>query len=361
MDACTAAMGAEFSLFYEVSTNKSVNYSLEKSCSGVERYADLLAKHYRNAASGNTSGYELEGVSYVHKCKPWSVVRDDEIWDMSGAYLERPEISLPLEHNIFRRSLVNLSDDPLSIRGIVFLYGNGLDQNLSNDLLSNGPVFAPHVAKAAEIYRLTNGLRRKYRAVLSVLDRIKAGVLVTSSRGEIVISNLAAQELLDQRNGLYVSNFGTLIVRDENSRSALNESISATSATAFGENDNSGEFVKIPRLGTEAPLVAVVAPLRDAELEIEKGFAGSLITLVDSSKPINTSTDLLASAYGFTRAESRVAKLLLQGLTNLEISEQIGVGTETIKTQVSSILAKSGCRSRVAFIWRVFQLSPPID
>lgn len=361
MDACTAAMGAEFSLFYEVSIAERVDYSLEKSCTGVERYVDLLAEHTRNRTMGQTSGYEWEGVSFIHKSKPWSVVRDDEIWELSGSYFDRPEISLPLKNNIFRRSFVNLSDDPLSMRGLVFLYGQGLDAKLPADLLSNGPVFAPHVAKAAEIFRLTNGLRQKYHAVLTALDRIATGVLVTSDQGEIVVANLAARELLDNRDGLYTSRFGTLMAREDTANSALYDCISAVSATAVGENDNSGGIVKVPRLGSEAALVAVIAPLRDSEIEIDTGFTGSLITIVDPMRPVKVQTDLLSSAYGFTTAETRVASLLLQGLTNWEISEQIGVGRETVKSQVSTILAKSGCKNRVAFIWRIFQLSPPIE
>ncbi|MBS8271904.1 LuxR family transcriptional regulator, partial [Halomonas litopenaei] len=61
-----------------------------------------------------------------------------------------------------------------------------------------------------------------------------------------------------------------------------------------------------------------------------------------------------------TTAECRVADLVLKGLSNTSIAEHLGVGPETVKSQFSSVLAKTNCRNRVAFIWRVFQILPPI-
>jgi len=49
---------------------------------------------------------------------------------------------------------------------------------------------------------------------------------------------------------------------------------------------------------------------------------------------------------GLSVAEGRVLRLLTSGLSNLEISQELAVSTETVKTHVKRILAKLGVSSR---------------
>jgi DNA-binding NarL/FixJ family response regulator len=44
--------------------------------------------------------------------------------------------------------------------------------------------------------------------------------------------------------------------------------------------------------------------------------------------------------------ETQVLRLLASGLANKEIARQLGIGEQTVKTHVSSILGKLGVQSR---------------
>ena len=48
-----------------------------------------------------------------------------------------------------------------------------------------------------------------------------------------------------------------------------------------------------------------------------------------------------------TRAERRVAALLIEGLSNAEIAERLYVSRNTVKAHVRHVLAKLGARNRV--------------
>lgn len=50
---------------------------------------------------------------------------------------------------------------------------------------------------------------------------------------------------------------------------------------------------------------------------------------------------------GLTPREAEVARLASDGLTNREISQRLQIASDTVKTHVSRILAKLGCRRRV--------------
>jgi len=48
-----------------------------------------------------------------------------------------------------------------------------------------------------------------------------------------------------------------------------------------------------------------------------------------------------------TRAERRVAALLIEGLSNVEIADRLCVSRNTVKAHVRHVLAKLGARNRV--------------
>ena len=52
------------------------------------------------------------------------------------------------------------------------------------------------------------------------------------------------------------------------------------------------------------------------------------------------------AAESLTERETDVLRLLAQGMANKEIARELGIGEKTVKTHVSSILAKLGLQSR---------------
>ncbi len=361
LDACQKAVNAADAMFYQFSRAETVSFALEETSTNITQHQHLLSEYNQLVAEGRGSNYDEEGLGYVHQTQPYTVTLDENIWSLDETYLARPEVQIALKGGYLRRSFINLSSDPITLSGLIFLYGRNCDDAVPAGVKEVGPFFAPHVSKAAEIFRLTTGLRQKYNAVLSVLDKISTGVLVVLENGNIAVKNRCAQQLLEEKSGVSETKSGQFAANDDTAAALLKRAIQEVGLTAKGEHDQSGVVVQIPRRDGDVPLIAVVSPLRDGEMEIEKGLSGALVTLVDPMRPVDVQCDLVAQAYGLTKAETRVAELVLQGKSNVEISDRFEVSPETVKSQISAILAKSGCKSRVAFIWRVFQLIPPIE
>lgn len=60
----------------------------------------------------------------------------------------------------------------------------------------------------------------------------------------------------------------------------------------------------------------------------------------------------LSGSYGLTRAECEIADLILQGFAATMIAELRGVSPSTVRNQIKSVLAKTGCRRQIDLVRR---------
>ncbi len=311
-------------------------------------------------AQGRGSGYDQEGLGTTHATDVGTVLYDTDVWTLDDVHRMRPEMILNMRAGVYRRALVNLSNDPNSLRGLVLMYGRERDAGLPSSIKSVVPELVPHFVKAIEVNRFTHELQRKYQAVLSVLDKVATGVMVLSPTGDVILSNRTAKEVAEADEGIAITRSGNLAFRNPDTGAEFREKVRSVSQTAAGENSDTGRRVLIATASNDTPIIALIAPLRDANMEIEKGLTGALVTLIDPKREVKIELETLARAYKLTPSELRAAGYLVKGLSNSAISERLDRSPETIKTQLSSIYQKCGCKNRIEFLWRVFQLSPPI-
>ncbi|MEO0978546.1 MAG: LuxR C-terminal-related transcriptional regulator [Pseudomonadota bacterium] len=361
LDKCAWSVGATGGMLYEFSNLQQVKFALNETNSALHAVSSLLAEYNQLLSEGKGSNYDQEGLGATHETERFNVLLDSDIWTLDEAYLARPEVQIGLRAGFLRRLLVNLSDDPNTFRGAIFLYDDKLKNGVPSSGIGVARQLAPHLAKAVELNRLTFELRRRYDAALTVLDKIDTGILILTEKSEIVLKNRAAEDLFAAEDSLTISRANTVSILIPEVVAELNDAVNSIACTAAGENDEAGRLVQIPRRSGAAPLLAVVSPLRDAEMELEMNLSGVLVTLIDPLKPMKVQSGILSKAYSLSNSEKRLVEFVLRGQTNKEIATELGLSPETIKSQLSSLFEKCGCRNRIAFVWRVFQFAPPIS
>jgi DNA-binding CsgD family transcriptional regulator len=83
------------------------------------------------------------------------------------------------------------------------------------------------------------------------------------------------------------------------------------------------------------------------------------ITTSDAGGP--APLEAVSAIYNLTPAESQVAALLGDGLSRAEIAQRTGVAISTVKTHLSQLLLKTGCRRQGELIALLSTLRPPIQ
>lgn len=74
-------------------------------------------------------------------------------------------------------------------------------------------------------------------------------------------------------------------------------------------------------------------------------FAPAAILVIrDSATQLRAETELVAQAYGLSRAETEVALMLTRGMERGQIAAARGVSILTLRTQIRSVYDKTGCR-----------------
>ncbi|WP_027234562.1 helix-turn-helix transcriptional regulator [Leisingera caerulea] len=359
MEACRRATAAKHVVHYAYGEYDEIRFSTRGGSPSLKSIEWLFEEYNRRFREKGVTGYDDVGAAYMRTSSVGSPVLDTDIWDLE--WIEgRPEVVFVRgQTGIFRRLYLNTSVDPLINAGVQFYYDEAHSEIPREDVVAAG-ILGPHLAKAFDIARWAQNLRAKYDAVLGALNKIDLGICVTDRFGRVAVCNTAAKDICAEKDGIWRDLRGNLVTIDPEKTAAISQAVQNIAQTSEGKGGASAVELSIPRRGSDHPLLLIVSPLRDADVELERGFFGSLITIIDADRISDLRIDLFGDAYGFTPMEKKAASLLVSGLTTPEIGEALGVAASTATSHVKSVMKKTLSDNRVKFTWRALQFTPPI-
>ena len=191
----------------------------------------------------------------------------------------------------------------------------------------------PHLARAA----LLSGrlALERMRSAAEALEVIGLGAAVFNAGRRPLAINRIFEGLL-----------GSLFRIRANRIAALNSSADVLLNEAFQsvgmrENRETVRSIPLPASEDQPPTILHVIPIRGAAHDIFSGAAGLLVVtpLVSANAP---SAELLQGLFDLTPAEARVARAIAQRQTVSDIAEALDLSRETVRTQLKSVLSKTG-------------------
>jgi len=184
------------------------------------------------------------------------------------------------------------------------------------------------------------GNRPAERVCTAILDHLGLPILLVESDASVRYANAAARVLIDG-DGLIKAVNDILSTHHANDGQRLKSAIADTCA------NGAGRVVVLGSEGGGQPLVVLVLPFHDEN----PGEHGRALVLVRSGKGMSEIlTNSLRQLFRLSPAEASIAVALGTGMDLNELAQQRGVKLNTLRSQVASIMAKTGTRRQAQLV-----------
>lgn len=212
----------------------------------------------------------------------------------------------------------------------------------------------PHIRQFIRVRTVLGGAEALNASLTTLLDNSRVGVLHLDRWGRIVAANDRARAIL-RRGDSVVDKGGLLQARVPEDNAQLGKLL-AQALPAFGEPALSGSLL-LRRVSGLSQLALHVSPVGVRH----QGYAGqqvaALVLLVEPGSRARIDPALVASAFGLTPAESRVATALAAGYSVPDIARMTDRQANSVRFLLKQIYKKRGLSGQVELVRLVLSLA----
>lgn len=189
-------------------------------------------------------------------------------------------------------------------------------------------------------------------------DRANAPMLVIDAHGLVLAANAAARGMIRPSNGIALR-YGRLRATDPTTDDRLAQAV-RQALPRDGRGQGTSHAIPVPR-AVGRPFAVIVAPLPvDGVASLVGSRPAALILLSDPDTKPTPRGRHLVEIFGLTPAEARLAIDLASGERVEEISIRRGLKVSTVRSQLSSILGKTGTTGQTTLV-RLLGGIPAVD
>jgi len=227
------------------------------------------------------------------------------------------------------------------------IYRGPSEKAIDKDKLDLLRFLAPHLKTAFAARRKLAAAEARASDLGNTLHRSPSALVLIDVKGRPVFVNEAAARILDRSNGLILGSLGlSAQVASDNSRlqTMIGKAIMAGIEKDFAHTTS----ILIQRFEM-SPLQVLAAPFKGSGPN-GKTRAAAVVFIADPGQYRNFPANVLCELYGLTKAESRLALGLLNGLSLGEAASLGQVKIETVRTQVKTLFSKTGTKRQSELI-----------
>ena len=200
----------------------------------------------------------------------------------------------------------------------------------------------PHINRVYELNAQLASLNAYKSALEDVIDRLPMGVLLVDSKAKVYAKNTAASEILDARDGFGLDREGQVITANHSITTQLRQLVFSSVCTGHLKSTSSGGTLLVPRSTNKRGYNLLVTPLKTSTFCNVEQQPYAAVFISDHEKQIEASEETLCSIFNLSPAEVRIAVRLCKGLELEEISDELRLSKNTVKTHAKSVYKKTG-------------------
>lgn len=216
----------------------------------------------------------------------------------------------------------------------------------------------PHFRRAVLIGKLLDMRTLQATAFAQAIDGLSTGVFLVSSLGELVHANGSGQAMLAAEDPLKVQR-GALVASDPGVQAALR---SAFAAAMGGDSTIDSGGVALPIATEGGHFIAHVLPLTAGVRRQAGKYHSAAAALFVRQAEIDLPSAINAAAhlYGFTPAEERVLRAVIEVGGVDPVAAMLGTSRSTVKTHLEHLFEKTGTGRQAELVKLISGFESPV-
>ncbi|TXS89890.1 helix-turn-helix transcriptional regulator [Parahaliea maris] len=199
----------------------------------------------------------------------------------------------------------------------------------------------PHLQRSFRLKRHTASLPTGFAPAWEMLDLLPYGVVVFSSRHEVIYLNPQAEKMTFDNDGLALHTSHLSAHRsaeNQKLRSLLRHTIDSTGDTA---EPLAGGDLLVSRPSGKRAYSLMIHPLTPSAYDGDD-YPAAIVILQDHEQVCEAQLARMRALYDLTAAESRVANEIMQGRSLEACAEHLGHSVSTSRNLLKRVFAKTG-------------------
>ncbi len=210
------------------------------------------------------------------------------------------------------------------------------------DEVARAQAYAPHLGRLHSLRLRLRATEERESVLKGTLDKLAFAAIVVTADRRVVVANAAAETLLRAQTAFRAVR-GVFAAVDDPSHAVLTAAIGKATARRLPQGD---AFMVH---GADAlSYRAVISPVSGSKALI----------LIDNPQHPHAQPHILRAMYSLSESETQLAVALINGQTLDAFAEQRGVKMSTARSQLSSLLLKTGTTRQPELVARLASLPP---
>jgi DNA-binding CsgD family transcriptional regulator len=176
-------------------------------------------------------------------------------------------------------------------------------------------------------------------AGFEALDLVNIGLAVVGVEGNLLLANVTAKQVFENRDGLELTARKTIRTL-RRSTPALEDLIKHAAKSA--SDDAADSILAVQRSSGKRPLTLLIRRVDSASPKRDAMTPALLVFILDPEVPVGMAETELRQLYGLTSTEASLASLLMEGKTLDDCCELLDIRRSTVRTHLQHLFEKVG-------------------
>lgn len=223
----------------------------------------------------------------------------------------------------------------------------------SSDQIRTIEHLGPHIRSFVSVRQALVDAGTLGASLHDLLDNTRTSVIQLDRSGRILAANDPARDMLQSREALFAP--GGFLRATRPADNATLQRLLAEALPPFGVHGFAGSMA-IRRSAPKTTLFVHIQPVRAESRGRHAHRVAALVLAVRPASPVWIKPDVVASAFGLTSTQSRIAVMLAAGRTVRDIAAATGRKERTIRWHVQQIFRKQDITRQAELVRRVLSL-----